>query len=128
MQRKLDEAKPLLARAWHLKRGAHDLTSARVVWVRLAVAMLECASPRVFLGQLKSLLELPELPARADISTTCVYEPIVASLSSGLDTGDVELLKRIAAALNSRHRALTLVALPKWRTARSVSLNSRWPE
>ncbi len=128
MQRKLDEAKPLLARAWHLKHGAHDLTSARVAWVRLAVAMLEHASPRVFLGQVKSLFGLSELPAYGEISLTWDYEPIVASLAPGLDASEVELLKRIAAALNSRHRVLTLAELLKWRTTRPVSLDFPWPE
>lgn len=56
----------------------------------MAVAMLEHASPRVFLGQLKSLFELPELVAPGDITP--------------------------------------IWALSKWRTARALSLNVRWPE
>ena len=127
MQGKRDEAKPLLARAWELKRGCHDLTSARIVWVRLAVALVERAEPRVFLGQLKSLLALPELPAHGDVATTWNCESIIASLRPGLGSKDAELLTRAVAALNSRPHRAALAALRKWRRAPRVALDVPWP-
>jgi hypothetical protein len=67
MQGKLDEAKVLLVRAWQLKSGQHDLTSARVLYVRLAVALLESEPKEIFVGQLKTLLALESLPDYADV-------------------------------------------------------------
>ena len=128
MQRRLEEAKLLLGRAWQLTPMPPDLTSARVAWVRLAVAMLEHASPRVFLGQLKSLVGLPQLTAPGNITTIWDHEPIVANLSPSLEAADVELLMRIAATLNHRRRATSLTALSTWRAARALALNVRWPE
>ena len=58
---KLAEAKWLLSQAWQLKCACHDLTSTRVLVVRLAIALLESQPAEVFVGQLKTLLSLQSL-------------------------------------------------------------------
>ena len=68
MQGKLDEAKPLLARAWQIKQGNHDITSARVLFVRLAIAFFESRPAGCFIGQLNALLSGDLLEAKANVA------------------------------------------------------------
>jgi hypothetical protein len=68
MQGKLDEAKVLFEQAWRLKSGQHDITSARLLFVRLTVALLESHNVEEFVGHLKTVAALIPLPDHADVT------------------------------------------------------------
>ena len=62
---KLEEAGRWNAEAWRLKAGQHDLTSGRILFVRIALRLLlgDC-DVRLHVGQLKTLLARPGVPER----------------------------------------------------------------
>ncbi len=127
MQGKLDEAKPLLARAWHLKGAGHDVTSARVLWVRLATGMLEGSPTDIFVGQLKTLFEFSELASPGDLSSTWDVEAVLAQLANRLPAPQLDMLGRASTALNDRDAVFDLEALPEWQSQPPVDLTTPWP-
>jgi tetratricopeptide (TPR) repeat protein len=122
MQGKLDEAKELLARAWQLKCGRHDLTSARLLFVRLTVAMLESQPETLFLGQLKTLLAQESLPDHADVVKVWDIAYFIDHLSAELGGHHAAFLRALAASLNDRAKLPELDRFPQWRDAPPQSL------
>ena len=128
MQGKLDEAKSLLVRAWQLKSGQHDLPSARLLFVRLTVALLEAESPVLFLGQLKTLLAAPELPDHADVMRIWDIAYFIEHLAVKLGRQSTELLHALAAALNENDQVAKLDPFEFWKNSPPVPLDTPWPE
>ena len=117
MQGKLEEAKHHLAHAWELKTGQHDITSARILFVRLAVAMIESQPADPFLGPLKALLSGAPLGDFADVTSTWDIGCFVERLRPQLSEGGAELLAALAAGMNERGKLADVERFPGWRDA-----------
>jgi len=124
---KLAEAKWLLSHAWQLKCACHDLTSTRVLVLRLAIALLESQSAEVFVGQLKNLLVLESLPDHAEVAKlwdiACFVEPIRLKIPP--DAGD--FLAALVSAMNDRTKLADLNRFPEWSNQPPIPLDAPWP-
>jgi tetratricopeptide (TPR) repeat protein len=102
MQGRASEAKPYLTRAWHLKHDAHYATSARILWVRLAVALLTGEPASQFVGQLKATLpESPHLSIPANIDNFWNVQSVIEKLREQLPNQQSDLLALIVNRLNA---------------------------
>ena len=127
LQGKLDEAIPLLARAWRLKAGQHDLTSARVLWVRIAAAMCRGDAVEFYLGQLKTLLlDDPALATTGGVSATWQIEPVIDQLGLHLRDEQIELLVTISAVFEDRALAPDLDRFLEWEGQPPLDPNVPW--
>lgn len=122
MQGKLNEAKSLLKSAWQLKSGQHDLTSLRLLFVRLTVALLEAQPAAVFLGQLKTLLADASLPDYADVTKTWNIPDFIGHLNAELGAQNVKFLTALAIATNDHSKISDLDQFPEWRDANPLPL------
>lgn len=126
MQDQLEEARALLGRAWEIKMQGHDITSARVVWTRLAAAMLAGEAQELLVRSMKTLLAGPQLSS-IDVAPHWHVAPVVEFVRPRLAAEDANLLLRLGEVLNDRRRLSLLDALPAWAEAAPVALESGWP-
>jgi len=124
---KLAEAKWLLSHAWQLKCACHDLTSTRVLFVRLAIALRESQPAEVFVGQLKTLLSLESLEDNAEVAKLWDIACFVESLSLTLPPGAGDFLTALASAMNDRTTRAGLDRFPEWRNQPPIPLDAPWP-
>jgi hypothetical protein len=127
MQGKLAEGKLLSARAWSLKSGKHDITSGRILFMRLAIALLEAQSSEFYLGQLKTLLAGRPLEAAGNVATTWNITSFIESLRSTLSPTNAALLEALASALNNCHDVPNLNEFLQWKGPPTVPLDAPWP-
>jgi hypothetical protein len=127
LQDKLAEAKSLLARAWQLKSGRHDLTSPRLLFVRLVMALLESQPVEVFVGQLKNLLALESLPDHADVAKVWNITSFIESLRPKIPPDAGDFLTALASAMNDRTKLADLDRFPEWRDQPPTPLDAPWP-
>ncbi|MBI3248684.1 MAG: tetratricopeptide repeat protein [Deltaproteobacteria bacterium] len=120
------------AEAWHLKatvsQGGHDMTSARILFVRIALYCLTGSDAAICLGQLRSLLQQPDLPCYGGIQAIWQIEDVIADLREKLASDQAELLAALVAALNDRERVGDLDRFPMWRDHAAVPLDQPWAE
>jgi tetratricopeptide (TPR) repeat protein len=128
MQGKLNEAKPLLARAWQMKSGKHDLTSTRLLFVRLTVALLESQSSEQILGMLKTMVAWESMPDHAEVVTTWDMAYFIEYLRPKLPLGSAEFLTALAAALNDHDEVGKLDSFDLWKNSSPIPLDIPWPE
>lgn len=141
--RKTDEAKIHLARAWALKESSHDVTSARILWVRLAVAMLTNEPIGVYLGQLKTFFATQVYRVSNQVDDYWNVQSVLANLQKYLSPDYVQLLAVIVDALNAgSHYHIeqqsanvaeptanvipTLSDLVFWRSQETIPLETQW--
>jgi len=126
---KLEEARRVTAEAWRLRAGRHDMTSARILVVRVALRFLEGGRDVAgYLGQLKTLLGRETLECLGDIAPTWEVPDVLAMLRARLPGTDADLLVEISETLNDRGRLPSLRAFAAWRAAAAVPLETAWPE
>lgn len=125
---KTDEALSANAHAWTLKAGAHDLTSGRILTVRIALAMLSGMSFGQYVGQFKTLLNQLELPCLGDIDP--VWDPSdgVRYLESKVPADHAALVGDLARTLNDRKLLPELELYADWANQSPVPLTDPWPE
>ena len=126
---KLDEAARWNAEAWACKTGQHDLTSGRILFVRIALRLL--AGERdvtLHLGQLKTLLAHGPLECLGDIAPIWEIPDVLQTLREKLPVQDAELLAAIAETLNDRAHLDGLETFRPWRGAPPAELDVPWPE
>jgi hypothetical protein len=127
MQGRLTDAREELVQAWHLVGTRYDLTSARILIVRLAVAFLSGADVQFLLGQLKTHLAIRPLPDHADVSHVWRADAILRALAPGLDDETIEFLRHLVAVLNRKGPFEVLDRWPRWREAQARALELPWP-
>lgn len=126
---RLEEAMRINADAWRLKAGRHDLTSARILFVRIALRLLSGASNvRFYLGQLRSLLNRPVLECLGDIDRSWVVPDVFETVYDELGFADAELLLRLARAFDAHPDLSDLDEAVAWHAATAVPLEAPWPE
>jgi hypothetical protein len=127
MQGKLDETKALCARAWGLKSGRHDITSCRILFIRVAIALLEAQPVTPYAGQLKMLLSGAPLEATGPVATAWDMASFLESLRPELPASDAAFLESLLAGLNDRTKVADLDHFPAWRDLAPVPLDALWP-
>jgi len=125
----LGEAARWNTEAWRLKAGQHDLVSGRILFVRIALRLLQGdTAVGLYLGQLKTLLGRETLECLGDIASTWEVPDVLAMLRARLPGTDADLLVEISETLNDRGRLPSLRAFAAWRAAAAVPLEAAWPE
>jgi WD40 repeat protein/Flp pilus assembly protein TadD len=114
MQGKLPEAKSLCAEAWSRKRGRHDVTSARILFVRLAIALLEKEPIAPYVGRLKMLVGTA-LDTEGDVSPRWDMDAFFDCLRPKMSVREVEFLKAVVAAMNDPATVADLDVFVEWR-------------
>jgi hypothetical protein len=126
---KLAEAAHWNLDSWRLKAQQHDLVSGRILFVRVALRLLQGdAAIALYLGQLKTLFGWERLDCRGDIAPTWEIPDVLDMLSVRLRACDFELLVRISETLNDRANLRSLEAFRAWVAAAAVPLETPWPE
>jgi tetratricopeptide (TPR) repeat protein len=120
---KLDEAKGLLSRAWRLKADKHDLTSARMMFVSITIALLESLDTKPFVAQLKVLLGQKWPPDQANVAKVWDMLHFIERLRPDLPADAPAFLTALVTALNDSNSVSNLEAFERWTvpTAKPVS-------
>lgn len=126
---RLVEARDVNAEAWRLKLGPHDLTSGRILSVRLALDLL-LGTPDVELplGQLKTLLVPGPLECRGGIMAIWDIPDVLEMLAARLPAGDARLLTALVEVLNDYAQLPRLDRCDRWVSASPLSLRIPWPD
>jgi hypothetical protein len=124
---RVDDARDEVTRAWQATAGRRDLTSARILVIRLAIAMVAKEPFSAFLGQARTHLAIRPLPDFADVSPYWQVPRLLEALSPVLEADAAALLKGLGDVLNNDrpHDSLDEIAL--WRCASPASLDEPWP-
>ncbi len=115
------------AEAWGLEAGRHDVTSGRILFVRVALTLLRRGDPALYLGQLRTLLAQPTLECLGGIATEWEIPDVLRQLANTLDDAQALLLIELADVLNDRTTLPDLDDFAAWREAAPVSLDVPWP-
>lgn len=121
MQDKLEEAKTLVRQAWALMKGRHDTTSVRIQISRLTISLLESKPSGVYIGRLKTLLEMPPSVA-GNITATTGAAVTIDYLKPRLSSGDYEFLHALYRAANDPAEVDKLGEFEQWRQFEPVKL------
>lgn len=125
---KLDESARWNAEAWALKAGCHDVTSGRILFVRVALTYLRGhPDADLPLGQLKELLAGGSLPCLGDIAPTWDIGDVLAVLDDVLRPSTSALMVDLAQALNVGGPRSSLERHPAWARAVPTPLDTPWP-
>ena len=127
MRGRVSEAREQVTRAWQETGDRYDVTSARILTVRLVIAVIDHEPHEVFLGQLKSHLAIRPMLNVADVDRYWKMVPVLAALAPRLHADDVGLLKAIVGVLNGSLLREALEPMPRWRDAPSLPLDTVWP-
>jgi hypothetical protein len=126
IQHRLAEARAELARAWQETGSLYGLTSARILTVRLAAALIGGAPTACFVGQLKTQLA-GDLRDFADVDRRWRFDTVLRSLEPRLAPASLDLLRAIGEALNGDRDIPSLDAFALWHEAPATPLDARWP-
>jgi hypothetical protein len=121
------EARQEVTLAWLAGGGRYDLTSARVLTIRLTIAMVAGEPIEIFLGQLKSHLAIQPLPDFADVSRSWQFAQPLEMVAPALDSDAFALLKSIGDVVNGDRPAQSLEEVPLWQNAMALPLYLAWP-
>jgi hypothetical protein len=125
---KLTEARRLTGEAWRLKGGQHDLTSGRILVVRIALCLLRRhRDVDLYLGQLKTLLSAGPLACPGNITPTWDIADVIGMLRRDLANADAELLVQLVSVLDKRSPLKVLEVFPTWDAAPPLPLETPWP-
>ncbi len=126
----LEKSADLVAEAWNLKStisdGGHDMTSARLLFTRLALDWLCDADPTVHLGQLKTLLSGQSLDCYGSIDPIWDADDIIGKLAESLSSQRIDFLKALIDALNDLDEVDELDAFDFWAKQQPVPLDTPW--
>jgi tetratricopeptide (TPR) repeat protein len=113
-------AEASLCAAWRTASIRRDRFAARTLFFRTALACLRSEDPRVFLGQLKTVLTSGISPAASENVAVMRYlRETLAEEASGL-------LAAIFDAINDRSALDRLAVIPEWRENPSYAIDVPW--
>jgi hypothetical protein len=115
MQGRVAEAREQAAAAWLLQGTRYDLTSARILTIRLAIAFAGSEPCALFAGQLKAHLAMWPLPDFADVDRHWQMAPVLDRLAARIEDGAIGLLRAIVGVLNGSGSIGALEDWPLWR-------------
>lgn len=121
-----DRARRLLVRAWASCARSADLTTARVLTMRLIVASIEGESHSTYLGQLKTILDEGALSNVADVDQERFAAPVLTFVEPYLTSEDRLLVAAIMGVLKGTSPASTLSELDIFARQPPLPLDQRW--
>jgi proteasome accessory factor A len=127
MQNRTCEARQEVTRAWRDTGQRFDVTSARIVFLRCAIALVDNEAETLFLGQLKSHLAINPLPDYADVVRRWDVARLLDVLATRLDPEALALLRAMANVANGDRPVCSLEEVPRWRETSPVALDIPWP-
>lgn len=127
IQDKLTEATQVCAECWQMQAGRKDLTAARILYVRTALALLLGHPCHRFLGQLKALCTSGPLPAPNGVPVNWRVPSVVSHLKSRLYQ-HTDLLTALLVALNNPGEIPALEQFPDWHDQVPVPLDAAWTD
>ncbi len=126
-----DEAIRLNAETWKLKanvsEGGHDLTSGRILFIRIALSYLTGLDASIHIGQLRTLFQRPDLPCLGDINRRWQAADILDSLRQQLSPEEADLMAALVEVLNDQAKLPELDRFTAWTSQEAVSLDVPWP-
>jgi hypothetical protein len=129
---KLAEAGRFNVDAWRLKAGRHDVTSGRILCVRIALRWLQGdGDVALYLAQLKTLLDRDSLECLGDILPTWDIPDVLEMLDARLTASESALFAQIVECLDDPDDLAARGALEDfepWSAAAPVPLETAWPE
>jgi hypothetical protein len=127
MQGRVEEARELSTQAWPGAVVDFDLTSARVLTIRLAIAMVDGEPYGFFMGQLKNHLAIQPLRNVADVDSHWQMAPVLRLLRPSLGVQEHDLLQAAVRVVNRSGRLDEMEQYPSWRAADPQPLSQAWP-
>ena len=116
----------LLRRAWSASPNAPDVTSARILAMRLIVALVQGESHGPLLGQLKTVLLHGSMSNLADVDTKSSAAPIIRSVQSRLTSTHLELVTALLSVVNGSKTVDVLADCQIFEAQECVSLDQPW--
>ena len=124
---RVGDARREVTHAWVLNATNYDITSARILTVRLTIAMVDNEPGDLFLGQLKTHLAIQPLPDFADVDRRWAMSRMLEMLRPRLDGEAVDLLRAIGEVINRERPLESLDGIPRWQSTPPVPLDEPWP-
>ena len=112
----IEEATELTECAWRARDEAPHYIVLRIIWMKIALAMLQPAEQRV-----RELLDAFRCGLRPNSSESWSIEPVLAHLRGALSSDDHGLLSALAAAISDQRYVPALEAFPQWRESQMAS-------
>jgi len=125
LAKKLHEAAEANRAAWAVRPGG-DVTSGRILCVRVALAMLLGESYATALGQLRTLLG-QHITAKANVASKWPVNSVVRLWSQELPDNDAALLEALVSSLDDGRLTNELEQHGAWASASPVDLGVPWP-
>jgi hypothetical protein len=125
---RLDESESLNREAWAHKTGQHDVTSGRILFLRIALCWLLDADASLYLGQLRTLLAQPNLTSLGGVDRQWEAADILDELSKRLTTEKAGFLRALVLALNEPGKIAQLDRFSLWLFVLDEPLDAPWPE
>ena len=122
MQDKLKEALELNNRAWDLKSSRHDITSARILFMRLVINLFSDKPTDQTIGELKGLLAGEKLTFQGNITTEWDITPVLDYIEPRISSNSFDLLQSIVLVLNNKLGAQTLDSFAEWRVQKPLEV------
>lgn len=110
---KLEEARQILAANWRLNAPPHANITPRIAFLRHLIALLESKPKTPFLGQLKTLLTVPELPVASDVAVPWDLAYFIEFLKPKLGEHPAEFLTVLGAAQKDSAEVSDLDSFPE---------------
>ena len=124
----LDEAVCINAEAWLLMAGQHDVTSCRILIVRIALYWLRNVDATLYLAQLRWLLAQPELPCLGGIDPKWDAVDVLDHLRAQLAPEKANLFVAITSFLNEPGTVADLEQFDLWKSTPAIPLVVPWPD
>jgi len=126
LQGRVGEAREELERGWAVIGSRFDITSVRILVMRLTVAMMEHESTDLFLGQLKTHVGIHPLRDFADVVRRWDIRLSLERLAPRLEAADAALLNALVVVANGDQPPAWLDSHPRWRDAAARALVECW--
>jgi len=127
---RLDESASANSEAWQMKctvsEGGHDMTSARILLTSIALQWLTGSDATICIGQLRTLLERPELPCLGNINPNWDAADIIDNLRIKLASDQADLLAALVESMNDRTKVTELDRFVIWCSQPPVQLDAPW--
>jgi tetratricopeptide (TPR) repeat protein len=116
-----------LCQAWELRKDSPDITAPRILFIRLLLSLLITGEPAVFIGQLKTVLDMNPLPDYAEIIKKWDINDIFEQLGPYLNN-NLEFLIDLSGVLNNDKQMNALDRYEIWKNTPAIELTEPWPE
>jgi proteasome accessory factor A len=126
LQGRVAEGVEEIGLAWRLTGTRYDITSARILTIRLAAAFVAREPVSLFIGQLRTHMAIQPLPDFADVDRQWRVGPLFETLAPRIDAGALDLLKAIGDLSNGERSLESMLEIPRWRDTPPVALDAPW--